>query len=769
MKQKKKIMAVLLCTVLLGTSCAKAVEEKVVDEVTTINQTVQTSEEQGITIDQTVQASEEQKITIDQTVQTSTEEETAVVVEKTEEEKTTEHPSESTTAVQSTDAQTEPEEEGLETLPQGYVTYCMNKAEEADENMGIMLANARDEIYCLIKAYDEMVKVKYEGWDCSQDIFTDSIIDELCGGNSVAKEAVSAALDSFNSGDGAEDVFGNAMSAAVDEIPDYIQGEFLSCLFDGYFEKAIDICNAFDTTNSSQIAYAIHLLENKLKSSVDTFVYLLTSEEVTGEDLDDCVYIMNNIYELVKELEHTFGRDISADEWKMLNMMLTAYCEAYIRSERTRDFYTAYAQIEPEKYYSFMETEGEISSEELLQIAIDMDDYLNLEFIPTYIYDFSLTDDIEALRGFDYGQLSENEAENETLHIINSLFGNFITDMLLSDKVNEANEKIDAIYNLTGTCQSALDVHRSGVYGIDGIIDEIYWAFNEFYGTAVGNEPLEEKQYMWFIICDYFGESKKPSMEIYQDNIDSNAPEAYAYSTLLDCYVAPMQAILMNMELDTNSQYIEKIEALPARINNALYYRTDVSDSADTSKEELEIIDAYVHAIDSICGSKIYVPDIKEKKKSMYIEGVGECEIRVCYKTRTFSSMDYTTRFPIYTTLTVNGEEKLRVYSDGGPVKLVINGVDYVTYGTKYVEKKYINYILSTNMPDLDNTESGWWTNSLLKDEVNDYYLYLMNMQLEVVLSFDDSTKDARALEYILKVALQMLEMLPGEPVVYFQ
>ncbi len=616
-------------------------------------------------------------------------------------------------------------------LPEAYVALCNERIEESQEALDNIMASARENVFYIAKAYAEIDKRGYEEWDSAEDILSDQILDSLCGGDQVAKSAVDAAIDAFRDGNSMSDTFGKAMDAAVQEIPNVVREEFLKQLLGESFLKGINIYQDTVGSANAQGDYAISLLQERMSESVDDLVLLLTAEEISAEDLRECAYMVEDIYNLVAELEYRFSLSMPVEEWKMLNTRMYADAAAYENHLIRKHLYETYLQVEPDKLQDFM-AEKSCTQEELKEIGLDVQEYYDLTFLTEYAPYLDLQDECQTLRSMDYAQMSETSKRNAVLGALNSAFGNFLTDMVMSNVIENDVEKVWRIYQFTDACEKALAECRGGFDGLQGILKDVnfmvYELYNTIYTTGDAACSLEEQNYMWFIFCDYY-QGDRPTLDKYRERIDEYCKDVRAYRVFLGEYIIPAQKSILNMGHEVNASYIRSLENEKRWMDDSLYKLTQVYDAADTINSEKAIADAYCSLIDLLVEKNSFAPDTKVLRKSMSVQDVGGCEVFIASKEE--KEIDEYGE-PFYVELQIAGLERLRIYSYGMNVcKIVVGDNDYVTYGMGQYGLVISGHVSDTNIKDLDNADNVWYENWNLA-ECNDYFSYATNGLFEL-------------------------------------
>lgn len=670
-----------------------------------------------------------------------------------------------------TQSATEQEEE-TGTLPEEYVAYCMSRAEMSQEAMDALRTRARENVYYLLKAYEESEKREYTDPASSEEIFSEQVLDSICGGNSVAKEAVSAAVVCFQNGDSISSTFGAAVDAAVREIPSAVQEKFLDYLCGGFLGKAQSFYQTLEDSSDVQIDYAISLLQTRMGDSVDELVFLLSEEELTGEKLQECAFLIADIDALVQELNGRFRLDMPTEEWSTLSMLITADAWGYRYSEMRRDFYTEYANADPKKLQAFLE-EPKHNGEAVQEFALWLSDDYGLEFLSVYDRYLALRDDMLTLRTLDYAQLSEDSGSNRLLGIVSSLFGNYLTDMLASEAVKNDNEAVYELYQFMEICQSALDAHRSGIDGYEQIRDHMNMMYTDLMDAATaenGRVPEIEQMYQWFIFDDFYGETGSVNIEAYREWLDECSAEILAYQTLLNRYISGAQYMFLRMDHEVNSNYIKNLRKEANFLSESLLALDYRGGMADIQDEEIAVVEGFAGVAERLLQYESRIADVELVTKSVNVSGLGTCTLRTCVKTE-MDDNGYLWVAPFYTTLTQGNRELVRMYTlSEGPCRLVLDGTQYIDYGTDYDENGNImRYVVATNIDDLDNADNKWAASDTTQLEIcNDYYSFANVAIFSMQQAFQVPERRERELESALKILLQMRGMLPGEPEITF-
>ncbi|MBD5475596.1 MAG: hypothetical protein HDR17_06405 [Lachnospiraceae bacterium] len=664
------------------------------------------------------------------------------------------------------------QEEDTEPLPDDYVAYCMGRAQESQETMDAIRDRARENVYYLLKAYEESEKREYTGQASSDEIFSDQVVDSICGGNSVAKKAVVTAIDCFENGDSLSDTFGAAMDAAVREIPGVVQEKFLDCLCGGYLSKAVNFYETLEDSSDAQVNYAISLLQTKMGDSVDELVFLLSTEELTGEELKECAYLITEIYALVQELDERFSLNMPSEEWRILSMLIAADDWGYRYSEMRRNLYMDYAEADPAKLQAFLE-DADHNAGKLQEFTLWLADDYELEFLSVYERYLALRDDCLTLRTLDYAQLAEDSQSNMILGTVSSLFGNFLTDMLAAEEVRSDNDAVYALYQFMGTCQCALDAHRGGIDGYEQIRDHMNMMYTELMDAATAEKYKNsetDQMYQWFIFDDFYGESGTINIEAYREWLDECSAEVLAYETLLNSYIAGAQYMLLRMDYEVNSNYIERLRGEVTTLSQSLGGLSYQGEMADTSAEETAVVEGFALAAEQLLKYESRIADVEIMTKSVTVDGLGKCTLRTCVKTE-MDENGYLWVAPFYTTLTQGNKELVRMYTlSEGPCRLVLDGTKYVNYGTDYnADGTLVRCVASTNIEDLDNANNVWEGSDTTDLEVcNDYYAYAYWAIYSMEQAVRSPSEKERELESALKIILQMRDKLPGEPEITF-
>lgn len=236
-----------------------------------------------------------------------------------------------------------------------YKNFCKARSDESKEAMEGYLSKARENIFYLMKAYDALGNEEYQAWASVEEIFTDQVIDTICDGDPFAVAAVKNAITSFQEGDSLSEIFGSSMMAAVQEIPSVAKEAFLEELLGGYVLKAINVLQGTADAANAQKQYALSLLKEKMNVAVDELVFLLSSEDISGEDLARCANVVSEIYTMVQEVQHRFGVEMPVEEWKTLYYLLYADAGSYEEHSRRKTLYDSYLEISQEQLAAFLE------------------------------------------------------------------------------------------------------------------------------------------------------------------------------------------------------------------------------------------------------------------------------------------------------------------------------------------------------------------------------------------------------------------------------
>lgn len=359
------------------------------------------------------------------------------------------------------------------------------------------------------------------------------------------------------------------------------------------------------------------------------------------------------------------------------------------------------------------------------------------------------------------------------LGMVSSLFGNFLTDMLASDEVNNDNEAVYTLYQFMETCQNALDAHRSGIDGYEQIRDHMNMMYTELMDSAMAekNQNLKNEQmYQWFIFDDFYGESGTINIEAYREWLDECSAEIFAYETLISRYIAGAQYMLLRMDYEVNSNYIKNLRREAKTLSESLSGLCYQGKMADISAEETAVVEGFALAAEQLLKYDNKIADVEIVTKSINVDGLGKCTLRTCVKTE-MDEYGYLWVAPFYTTLTQGDKELVRVYAlSEGPCQIVLDDIQYINYGTNYdTDETLVRYIVSTNIENLDNADNKWKGSDTTDLEVcNDYYAYAHWAIYSIAQAVRSPEEKEHELESALKILLQMRDMLPGEPVIIF-
>ena len=191
---------------------------------------------------------------------------------------------------------------------------------------------------------------------------------------------------------------------------------------------------------------------------------------------------------------------------------------------------------------------------------------------------------------------------------------------------------------------------------------------------------------------------------------------------------------------------------------------------ADISTEEAAVVEGFALVTEQLLKYDSRIADAEILTKSVNINGLGTCTLRTCIKTE-MDENGYLWVAPFYSVLNQGNNELVRMYTlSEGPCRLVLDGTQYVNYGTDYnADRTLVRCVASTNIEDLDNANNVWEGSDVTDLEVcNDYYAYAQWAIYSMEQAVRSPTEKERELETALKILLQMRDMLPGEPEITF-
>ena len=493
-----------------------------------------------------------------------------------------------------------------------FQSFCTMQRDESQAAMEQLLTGAKENIFYLLKAYEALGEEEYQAWASVEEIFTDQVIDTVCDGDPFAMAAVNSAITSFQEGDILTDTFGEAMVAAVEEIPAVARDAFLEELLDGYVMKGLNVFQGTLDAANAQKQYALSLLKGKMNEGVEELIFLLSAEEISGEDLVRCASVVSEICTLVQETEYRFMIEMPVEEWKSLQYLLYADAGAYENHSRRKDLYESYLEVDSAQLCAFLE-EKALTQKELEQKAQELDEYFSLTFLMEYSAYLDVGDNCETLRSMDYAQMTTTFHENMLLGGLNAAFGNFLTDMLMAANISNDMASVDGLYHFVSAAEEALESCRGGINGLESILDDANFMVYEFYNIACAPEKYsqEEQNYMWFIFDHYYQGEGKPTLACYQEQLDEYCKEVMAYEMLLETCVIPGQKALMDMTQEVNSAYMERLQQDKDLLLRSCDTLGQVYESVDTSQVQAVVTEAYIAAINTMVETSSCPPDTK--------------------------------------------------------------------------------------------------------------------------------------------------------------
>ena len=515
-----------------------------------------------------------------------------------------------------------------------YQDFCARKEKENREQMQTMLAMARESVYDVLKAYDSAQMLEYSAPSTVEEIFTDGVIDEICGGNSVAKAAVSEAVECFRSGEGLGSTFGKTMDAAVEAIPAAVKDKFVEMIVPGCITKMFHLYDTLEANSNLQIKYAINKLQGGFQRDVDILTAILLEEDLTGDELKRAAWVFSDVYDTVDELENRFQVSMAIEEWWLLDACMSGIADEYYRC----DFLAAeYARAGREgadpKATAFTGTEEDVNA------WIEERDfyYQNPDnFVVQYSWLLEMKQNLAALKYFDYMQLQKDSTENFVAGTLSNLFGNFITDMFAVNKTDKDNLAVDVLYEYTDTCKQALDQHIAGFEGLANIKLEIDALYVELVNSK--GKGSDEVRCALYFYQNYFGEEPGPTWQFYKDRINSCAGEITAYYLLLK-KASSGQKALMSQEYLSNAAYLSELETDLMWIERSLYGENvpGMDYSVDIGRESTAIAKSYADALGYLCIDGMRVNDVYQEEYTVNLEGRGAF-VLTCYRKQGLTS-----------------------------------------------------------------------------------------------------------------------------------
>ena len=633
-----------------------------------------------------------------------------------------------------------------------FQAFCTVNRDESQAAMERVLTGAKENIFYLLKAYEALGGEEYQAWASVEEIFTDQVIDTMCDGDPFAVAAVNSAITSFQEGDSLTDTFGEAMVAAVEEIPAVAKDAFLEELLGGYVMKGLDIYQGTLEATDAQKQYALSLLKGKMNEGVEELIFLLSAEEISGEDLVRCAGVVSEIYTLVQETEYRFKIEMPVEEWKSLQYLLYADADAYENHSRRKELYESYLEVDSAQLCSFLE-EKALTREELERKALELDEYFSLTFLMEYSAYLDVGDNCETLRSMDYAQMTTTAHENMLLGGLNAAFGNFLTDMLMATNISNDMASVDGLYHFVSAAEDALESCRGGINGLESILDDADFMVYEFYNIARAPEEysLEEQNYMWFIFDHYYQGEGKPTLACYQEQLDEYCKKVMAYEMLLETCVIPGQKALMDMTQEVNIAYIERLQQDKDLLLRSCDILGREYESVDTSQEQAVVTEAYVAAINTMIETYSCPPDTKKFEQRVSVEGMGDFNVLV------FMKMDMeNANIPFYVRIEGLGR-LLEIYSyeQGNISAIVWDKSQYITYSRRYYNNIHLVRVSNTNIENLDNKDNEWYDCFDL-ESCNDDYSYVSNALVFLMNMGEDSVQNSEMLEHVVRGCAQM-------------
>lgn len=509
-----------------------------------------------------------------------------------------------------------------------YLDFCARKEQENREQMQEMLVGAREAVYDVLKAYDNAEMIEFSTPSAAEEIFVDGVIDEICGGNSVAKAAVSEAVECFKSGEGLGNSFGRTMNAAVEAIPGAAREQFVGMLVPGCVTKMLNLYNTLESNSNLQIKYAINKLQDSFQNDTQALITLLLEEDLTGDELRRIASLTSDIYNTVYELENRFQVSMALDEWWILNAYMEGIADEYYRcSFLATEYHRAGEEGADPSAAAFVGTEEEVRAliEELDYYFQDPDN-----FVTEYSWLLGLKQNLVTLKYFDYVQLQKDSTENFIAGTISNIFGNFITDMFAAKKTENDNIAVDVLYEYTDTCKQMLNQHIGGFDNLANINLEIYALYLELVNSrAVGGDEMRCALYFY---QDYFDGELGPTYSFYEDRINDCAGEITAYYLLLK-NTSSGQKALMNQKYLSNSDYLSELESELSWLQKTFYGENipGLDLSVDISNEMSAVSEAYSNALQYLCIDSMRVNDVNKEEYTMNVEGRGLLAL-TCYR-----------------------------------------------------------------------------------------------------------------------------------------
>lgn len=633
-----------------------------------------------------------------------------------------------------------------------YKNFCKARSDESEEAMERYLSKARENIFYLMKAYDALGNEEYQAWASVEEIFTEQVIDTICDGDPFAMAAVKNAITSFQEGDSLSEIFGSSMMAAVQEIPSVAKDAFLEELLGGYVLKSIDVLQGTVDAANAQKQYALSLLKEKMNVAVDELVFLLSFEDISGEDLARCANIVSEIYTMVQEVQYRFGVEMPVEEWKTLYYLLYADAGSYEDHSRRKVLYDSYLEISQEQLAAFLE-EKALTQQELEQLALDIEEYYELTFLVENAAYLSVRDNCETLRSMDYAQMNDTIYENMLLGGVNAAFGNFLTDMLMAEKISNDTEQVYVLYQFVSEAEKALESCRSGIDGLESILDDTTFMVYEFYNVArcPDQYSVEEQNYMWFIFDDYYQGEGKPTLARYQELMNEYCKDVRAYEMLLETCILPAQKALLDMSHEVNSDYIKKLENDVTLLKNSCDTLGEIDESTDTYQVQAAVTHAYIAAVNNMVNTSSYPPDTQKFQQSVYVDTLGNFDVQV------YMRMDENhMHIPFYIKIEGAGRQlEIYSYTVNDICAIIWDDAQYITYSTRYQSMYHPVRVSSTNIEDLDDKDVEWLS-AIDLEGVNDDYYYVSWATGALLNIGEDSVKNATMIEQVVKDCAQM-------------